>query len=114
MRVTRFARCAGVALALAVLTACGGGNGNQDQLSGGSGDTPQTFDVDRGLLQTQAQQICSVDPSEGQLCVIGDVATKLVCTTHVPEEDWMANLRELIPRLQREQAEKEAARMRDD
>lgn len=44
MRVTRFARCAGVALALAVLTACGGGNGNQDQLSGGSGDTPQTFD----------------------------------------------------------------------
>ena len=32
----------------------------------------------------------------------------------VPEEDWMANLRELIPRLQREQAEKEAARMRDD
>ena len=74
----------------------------------------ETFDVDRGLLQTQAQQICSVDPSEGQLCVIGDVATKLVCTTHVPEEDWMANLRELIPRLQREQAEKEAARMRDD
>lgn len=44
MRVTRFARCAGVALVLAVLTACGGGNGNQDQLSGGSGDTPQTFD----------------------------------------------------------------------
>ena len=74
----------------------------------------ETFDVDRGLLQTQAQQICSVDSSEGQLCVIGDVATKLVCTTHVPEEDWMANLRELIPRLQREQAEKEAARMRDD
>ena len=71
----------------------------------------ETFDVDRGLLQTQAQQIRSVDPSEGQLCVIGDVATKLVCTTHVPEEDWMANLRELIPRLQRgaekEHAEKE-------
>ncbi|TAJ52942.1 MAG: hypothetical protein EPN60_15970 [Nevskiaceae bacterium] len=44
MRVTRFARCAGYALAVALLSACGGGNGNQDQLSGGSGETPQTFD----------------------------------------------------------------------
>ena len=47
----------------------------------------ETFDVDRGLFQSQAQQICAVDASEGQLCVLGDVETKLVCTTHVDSED---------------------------
>lgn len=37
-------RVLGYALTAALLSACGGGSGNQDNLSGGSGDDPQQFD----------------------------------------------------------------------
>ncbi len=75
----------------------------------------ETFDVDRGLFQSQAQQICAVDASEGQLCVLGDVETKLVCTTHVDsEDDEPMDWSKMVAEAEAEYEAQHAARMRDD
>ena len=70
----------------------------------------ETFDVDRGLRSSMAQQIVAIDPQKEELCVVGDVGKKLICTTHVEEGDWFANYDELIAKMDREVKEAEDAR----
>ena len=57
----------------------------------------ETFDVDRGLRSTMAQQICAVDAPGGQVTVLGDVGKKLVVTVRPDLDDWFKRFNVDVP-----------------